>query len=102
MRNNDKIEKLPGSYRKDIETAINVLTGEGCKEIYLFGSLVNGDSTDKSDIDIAVTGLPKGGFFETFGKLMMALEHPVDLISLDKENRFVSMLKRRGGLLRVS
>lgn len=102
MVEKDKIAKLPESYRKDIETAITVLSGEGCKEIYLFGSLVNGDSTDKSDIDLAVTGIRKGDFFEIFGKLMMALEHPVDLINLDKENRFVSMLKRRGELLRVA
>ncbi len=96
------IKKLPDGYRNDIETAINILTGEGCKEIYLFGSLVNGDNTDKSDIDLAVTGLRKGDFFEIFGKLMMSLEHPVDLINLEKENRFVTMLKRKGELYRVA
>lgn len=96
------IEMLPKRYQKDVKKAINILTGEGCREIYLFGSLVNGDSTDKSDIDLAVTGIRKEDFFEIFGELMMELEHPVDLINLEKKSRFVSFLKEKGELVRVA
>jgi predicted nucleotidyltransferase len=96
------IESLPVKYRRDINEAIRILTQEGCKEIYLFGSLVNGDSTDKSDIDLAVTGIRKENFFDIFGELMMSLEHPVDLINLDKKSRFITLLKERGKLVRVA
>ncbi len=96
------IEELPESYRTDVKKAINILSQEGCKEIYLFGSLVNGSPTDKSDIDLAVTGLRKEDFFEIFGELMMALDHPVDLINLEKKNRFVTYLKEKGELVRVA
>jgi predicted nucleotidyltransferase len=60
------------------------LRKEGCKEIYLFGSLVHGDFPDKSDIDLAVKGLEKRHYFKILGKLMMALEHSVDLRYMEK------------------
>ncbi len=95
-------EKIPVSYRKDIHTAVEILSQEGCKEIYLFGSLVKGQSSDRSDIDLAVTGLNKRNYFKILGQLLMALEHPVDLVNLEKEDHFSRMIKRKGGLVRVS
>ena len=51
---------IPPKYRKDIENATNLLKNEGCKSIFLFGSLVTGRMHDNSDIDIGIRGLPKG------------------------------------------
>jgi len=96
------IKKLPKRYQSDIKKAIKILAKEGCKEIYLFGSLVNGESTERSDIDLAVTGIRKEDFFEIFGELMMSLDHPVDLINLEKKSRFVTYLKEKGELVRVA
>jgi len=96
------LERLPTDYRSDIEKAIHILTAEGCNEIYLFGSLANGKSSPKSDIDLAVKGLRDSVFFEVLGKLLVALDHPVDLLSLEDENRLVTLLKKRGELLRVA
>jgi len=101
MSRKENIEKIPKTYKADVKRAITILTGKGCKEIYLFGSLVHGDYSDISDIDIAVTGIPKGDFFEIFGELMMSLDHPVDLINLEKRTRFVDLLKAKGELVRV-
>ena len=58
------VEMLPESHRKDIRTAVDILREEGCKEIYLFGSLVNGDFTGELDIDLAVKGLEKRFFLK--------------------------------------
>lgn len=99
---NRTYEGLPEDYRGDIEKAITILTGEGCKEIYLFGSLAKGSHSGDSDIDIAVTGLRKCDFFEVYGKLIMELEHPVDLINLEKKTRFANLLKAKGEMVRVS
>ena len=96
------LEQLPGEYRGDVEKAIHILTGEGCNEIYLFGSLANGKTSPTSDIDLAVKGLRDNIFFEVLGKLLMTLNHPVDLLSLEDENRFVALLKKRGELVRVA
>ena len=48
---------IPEKFQIDIEKAVEILKQEGCQEIYLFGSLVNGDFNDESDIDIAIKGL---------------------------------------------
>ncbi|UCH95615.1 MAG: nucleotidyltransferase domain-containing protein [Candidatus Aminicenantes bacterium] len=100
MRN--RIEKVPESHRQDIETAVDILKREGCSEIYLFGSLVHGDFSESSDVDLAVKGLKKRNYFKILGKLMMALDHPVDLINLEKEDRFSALLIKNGELLRVA
>lgn len=97
-----QIEQLPADYRSDIEKAIHILTAEGCNEIYLFGSLVNGYTSPKSDIDLAVKGLSDRVFFEVLGKLLVTLDHPVDLLSLEDETRIVTLLKKRGELVRVA
>lgn len=96
------IDKVPVSHRRDVENAVKILEDFGCKEIYIFGSLVDGPVTPESDIDIAVKGIPSGLFFTVLAKLMMQLEHPVDLINLEKGNRFGSMLQREGYLHRVN
>ncbi len=98
----NKIEKLPESHREDIRAAVDILRKEGCKEIYLFGSLVHGDFSNKSDIDLAVKGLEKRHYFKILGKLMMALEHSVDLINLEKKDRFSTLLLQKGNLVRVA
>ncbi len=95
------MEKIPESHRRDIQTAVEILGKEGCKEIYLFGSLVKGDFSAQSDIDLAVKGLKKKDFFKTLGMLLAVLEHPVDLVNLEKEDRFSTMLLKKGNLLRV-
>lgn len=102
MKKRYDIERLPESYKRDIKRAIAILSREGCKEIYLFGSLANGETSDRSDIDLAVTGLRKGDFFKIYGELMMALEHSVDLINLEKESRFATFLKEKGDMVRVA
>ena len=96
------IERLPEDYRSDLEKAIRILTAEGCNEIYLFGSLAKGQSSPRSDIDLAVKGLRDSIFFEVLGKLLVALNHPVDLLSLEDENRLIALLRKRGEMLRVA
>jgi predicted nucleotidyltransferase len=79
---------LPVEYRHDIEKAIGILKSEGDVEIYLFGSLVAGNVHQRSDIDIAVRGLPPACCFEIFGRLPVPLDHPVDLVDLDPGSSF--------------
>jgi hypothetical protein len=47
-------------------------------------------------------GLRKRNFFKILGKLIMALDHSVDLVNLEKKDRFSAMLKKKGELLRVA
>jgi predicted nucleotidyltransferase len=102
MNVRNRIEKIPETHRHDIEAAVEILKREGCSEIYLFGSLVHGDCSDSSDVDLAVKGLKKRNYFKILGKLIGTLDHPVDLINLEKKDRFSALLIKKGELLRVA
>ena len=102
MRTMYDIKQIPVSHRHDVEKALEILKNVGCLEVYLFGSLVDGVVTPRSDIDLAVKGIPPEIFFKVLAKLIMQLEHPVDLIDLEEDNRFAKMLQREGNLRRVN
>ena len=93
---------LPEDIRNDIDIAKNILLREGCKDIYIFGSIVNGDYTEISDIDIATVGLSKGKYFKVYGELLEKLSRPIDLVGLDYENDFSRVIKETVKLERVA
>ena len=55
----------------------------------------------ESDIDLAVRGCPPQRFFHLLGRLMINLEHRVDLVDLDVPTPFVEALLARGTLVRL-
>ena len=93
--------EIPAEYRKDIDKAVEILKAEGCTEIHLFGSLVEGGYSENSDIDFAVKGCPKGKYYKILGKLLLELNHSVDLIDLDRKTDFVKYIEKEGVLVYV-
>ncbi len=94
---------IPDEYKKDIDRAVSILKEHGCDEIYIFGSLAEDNAVSaRSDIDIAVRGIPKTKFFAIYGRLMTSLEHSVDLVSLDIATPFTRILLEKGTLRRVA
>jgi predicted nucleotidyltransferase len=93
---------FPETYQKDIDTAISILKEEGCKEVYIFGSIASGESNKNSDIDIAIKGFKTGRFFTIYSKLMNALEHEIDLVDLDNNKRFAKHIFETGDIVRVA
>ena len=89
------------SHKKDIERAVKILTDAGCKEVFVFGSLAEGNAEAGADIDLAIRGCPPGKFFNLLGRLLLELDHPVDLVDLDKNKALESYLVREGILLHV-
>lgn len=88
-------------FRKDIDRAVQILKEAGCTEVYLFGSVASGETHAKSDIDLAVRGCPPDRFFHTLGRLMIELNHSVDLVDLDEPGIFVRYLLDSGELVRI-
>ena len=95
------VVNIPQKYQKDIEIATSLLKNEGCKSIYLFGSLVNGKNHEESDIDIGIKGLPKGKFFETCAKVYFAVDNDIDIVDFDNNEDFYSLLNRHGELVEI-
>ena len=61
--------EIPEEYQDDIKKATFLLKNEGCKDIFLFGSLVTGKFHKNSDIDIGITGLNPKKFFRVSASL---------------------------------
>lgn len=87
--------------KNDIEKAVGILKKFGAKNVYLFGSLAEGNSNEDSDIDLAVSGLPDAVFFKAGGHLMLELKRKIDLIDIDEVNPFTNYLKKKGKLVHV-
>lgn len=96
------LSTLPEEFQKDIYSAIEILKNAGCKEIFIFGSLVTGTYKEDSDIDFAIKGCMPENYFALLGQLLTTLSRPVDLINLDREEAFSQYLQREGDLYRVS
>jgi predicted nucleotidyltransferase len=95
------LNKIPEKYQEDIKTAANFLKNEGCKAIYLFGSMVTGKIHDHSDIDIGIKGLPPKKFFRVYSYLYSNLSNEIDLVDFDLYNEFYSLLDSLGEVMEI-
>lgn len=67
-----------------LPTAREILVQRGAREVYAFGSVVTGDTTPSSDLDLATRGLPGKLYFDALGELMRTLPCDVDLVRLEE------------------
>jgi predicted nucleotidyltransferase len=93
---------IPDELKRDISIAAEILLSDGCREVYLFGSLANGDYTPESDIDLATVGLPKERFISSYAKILSRIRRRVDLIPLDYDQDFGNRVKNSGVIARVA
>jgi len=93
--------RLPERYRNDIDRAVRIRKEAGCSRVFIFGSLADSGPGNGSDIDLAVQGCPRGKFFYLMGRLLLELDHPVDLVNLESEDPFARYLEREGRLIQV-
>jgi len=98
---NFNFESLPDTYKKDIQKAVEILKNEGCKKIYLFGSLVTGENHDNSDIDIGIEGLPPNKFFSVYGKLGIHMNNAIDLVDFDFSKDFFEIVKKHKEIIEI-
>jgi predicted nucleotidyltransferase len=92
---------IPQKYQKDIDIATNFLKNEGCRSIYLFGSLVTGKIHQNSDIDIGIKGLPPEKFIRVYAKLDNNLSNTVDLVDFDENDKFYNLLNSLGEIVEI-
>lgn len=96
------LKELPNEYQEDIKKAIKILKENDVTEIFIFGSVVNGNFNENSDIDIAIKGIKQEEFYRVASILMFEIEKEIDLIDLDDENdKFAQMLIDKNILVRI-
>ncbi len=92
---------LPIEYKREIKEASTLLKNEGCKSVYLFGSLATGKFHKGSDIDIGISGLPPEKFFKVYSKLDGLIQKKIDLIDFDEQKDFYNLLIKLGEVIEV-
>lgn len=85
---------IPEKYQQEIKRACLLLKNNGCKNVYLFGSMVTGRIHSFSDIDIGIKGLPPEKFFRVYSDLSDNIETKFDLVDFDFNIDFFDLLKR--------
>jgi len=95
------LSELPEKYRDDLKKAITLLKKEGCKSVFLFGSMVTGKIHQNSDIDIGITGLPPKKFFRVYASLDKELTSRIDLVDFDLRNDFYNLLDSLGEVVEL-
>lgn len=93
--------------QKDVYTILNGLP-EGVQRVYIFGSSLNLNCGEESDIDVLVVGQKNLEVYKAFSKLFKGLENEVDLIvktpkefeeNLKDKNSICSIVKEEGLLV---
>ncbi len=87
--------------KKDLEKAARILREFGAKEIFVFGSQVDGTATKRSDLDLAVSGVPPEQYYEACGRVMMSIDHEVHIVDVDSSSPFIDYLKSSGEMRSV-
>jgi len=92
---------IPQKYQRDVEFAASFLKNEGCKSVYLFGSIVTGKIHRDSDIDIGIKGLPPEKFFRVYSQLDNGLSNKIDLIDFDENEKLYNLLDSLGEVVEI-
>lgn len=96
-----QLEAIPEPARRDVRAAVGVLSAfPGVCRIWLFGSLAKGRTPDfRSDLDLAVEGLPAEQHLRAWGCLDQVLELTPDLVRWEEANETLRAEINRWGLL---
>ncbi|MHA1649083.1 MAG: nucleotidyltransferase family protein [Candidatus Helarchaeota archaeon] len=91
---------LDKKIEEKIAKGIKYLKLIGCKEIILFGSLIDGTFDEHSDIDLAVSGIIPRNYFKAVVTLPSVIGHKVDLVALDYVSKdFEKKIRKEGRTL---
>lgn len=71
----------------------------GIRQAILFGSLQDGRSSARSDVDLLVMPLPPERYWEFRQALEQALERLVDIYTQDDDPRLVAKVLKRGEVI---
>lgn len=80
---------------KDKKEILRLAKKYRVKRIILFGS-GSKPSGKNRDIDLAVEGIPAKLFFKFYSELIFNLSQPVDLVDLNRKNKFSEILTSEG------
>ena len=91
------MQKGKSGIKDRLTIATEYLKSIGCKEIILFGSLVDEDIDEFSDIDLAVSGISPRTYFKTLVEISSVVGGKVGLVTMDYVSQdFKEKIRREG------
>ena len=91
------MQKGKSGIKDRLTIATEYLKSIGCKEIILFGSLVDEDIDESSDIDLAVSGISPRTYFKTLVEISSVVGSKVDLVTMDYVSQdFKEKIRKEG------
>lgn len=94
--------RAPAPLTSDLEKAVKVLKEEGCREIYVFGSIATHHASEASDIDLGIRDYPKERFFRIYARLMTEMNHEFDLVDFELNAPMFDVLTNIGEVQRIA
>ena len=88
------LKTLPIKFQKNIKIVVDYLHSVGVTDIYLFGSLYEGDYNDNSDIDIAVYDLDPTMYYKVSATINYSFRIECDIIDLNDDCSITRFLKK--------
>lgn len=93
-------QKLFSQLRSNLPSIIEILSGYPLEKAVLFGSITDSDKfREHSDIDIGVIGLPAKDFFKLYSSLSERIPWQIDLVDLDEDPEFKTMILAKGEII---
>ncbi len=80
---------------KDKKEIVKLAKKYNVKRIILFGSGSKSSGKNR-DIDLAVEGVPAKLFFKFYSELIFNLSQPVDLVDMNRSNKFIKLITSEG------
>ena len=94
--------RAPAPLTSELEKAVRVLKEEGCREIYVFGSIATRHASETSDIDIGIRDYPRERFFGIYAHLMTEMNHEFDLVDFELNAPMFALLTNLGEVQRIA
>ncbi|MCB9879293.1 MAG: hypothetical protein H6835_16985 [Planctomycetes bacterium] len=88
--------------KERVDRAARHLVASGATSVFVFGSVLRDDFSARSDVDMAVEGLPDARFFQAMAEASRIIGLDVDLVALDDDTDIIRSLRQSGGLVRVA
>jgi hypothetical protein len=82
----------------DIQKSVELLRAMGATRVWLFGSSLDNPEAAR-DLDLACEGIPPERFYRAVGRLLAAVNKPVDLVDVGKSTRLNDYIRRTGRLV---
>jgi uncharacterized protein len=94
-----ELERRQEESRRSAREAARALVDElGASEVWLFGSLAEGRFHERSDVDLAVRGIPDERYFAALARVSAIVGGPVDLVPLETCPQSLAVRVRTRGL----